>query len=103
MKPERNESSSRRDHALLRKILLKLTATSKILASALVVVVVLLWYAALNRLLAFGTGIGYAGSRLGGAAATALLDRKSVVYGKDVGRCGGCGIQSISTQEPQRR
>src|SRR5690606_3536942 len=75
MKPERNESSSRRDHALLRKILLKLTATSKILASALVVVVVLLWYDALNRLLAFGNGIDYAGNRIVGAEATALLQR----------------------------
>ncbi len=75
MKPERNESSSRRDHALLRRVLLKLTATSRILAAALVVVVVLIWYDALNRLLAFGNGIDYAGNRIVGAEATALLQR----------------------------
>ncbi|MDY0308299.1 MAG: hypothetical protein RBR29_00670 [Castellaniella sp.] len=75
MKPERNESPSRQDHALLRKVLLKLTATSRILAAVLVVTVALIWYDALNRLLAFGNGIDYAGNRIVGAEATALLQR----------------------------
>lgn len=60
---------------MLRRILLKLTATSRILAAALVVVVALLWYDALNRLLAFGNGIDYAGNHIVGAEATALLQR----------------------------
>ncbi len=60
---------------MLRRILLRLTATSRILAAALVVMVVLIWYDALNRLLAFGNGIDYAGNRIVGAEATALLQR----------------------------
>jgi len=60
---------------LLRRILLKLTATSRILAAALVVVIVLIWYDGLNRLLAFGNGIDYAGNHIMGAEATALLQR----------------------------
>ncbi|MFV0282819.1 MAG: hypothetical protein ACK5JE_03390 [Castellaniella sp.] len=75
MKPERNESPRHQDLALLRRILLKLTATAKILSAILVVVIALLWYDALNRLLAFGNGIDYAGNRIVGAEATALLQR----------------------------
>ena len=60
---------------MLRKILLKLTATARILAATLVVVVVLIWYDVLNRLLAFGNGIDYAGNHIMGAEATALLQR----------------------------
>ena len=75
MKLERKESPSRRDHALLGRILLKLTATPRILSAILVVVIALLWYDALNRLLAFGNGIDYAGNHIMGAEATALLQR----------------------------
>ena len=60
---------------MLRRVLLRLTATPKILATALVVGVVLIWYDGLNRLLAFGNGIDYAGNHIMGAEATALLQR----------------------------
>ncbi len=59
----------------MRKLLLKLTATSKILSATLVVLVALTWYDLLNRLLAFGNGIDYAGNHIMGAEATALLQR----------------------------
>lgn len=59
----------------MSKILLKLTATPKILSATLVVLVALIWYELLNRLLAFGNGIDYAGNHLMGAEATALLQR----------------------------
>lgn len=73
MNQESLQSPSRQDTALLRKILLKLTATAKIVSATLVVLVALVWYDLLNRLLAFGNGIDYAGNRLMGAEATALV------------------------------
>jgi hypothetical protein len=75
MTQEPLQTPSRQDSALLHKILLKLTATAKILSATLVVVVALIWYDLLNRLLAFGNGIDYAGNHLMGAEATALLQR----------------------------
>ncbi len=75
MNPEQTDTPSRQDHILLRKVLLKLTATAKILSTALVVIVALIWYDLLNRLLAFGNGIDYAGNKLMGAESTALLQR----------------------------
>lgn len=59
----------------MRKLTLTLTATSKILSAALVVLAALTWYDLLNRLLAFGNGIDYAGNHIMGAEATALLQR----------------------------
>ncbi|MBV6272697.1 hypothetical protein KVP09_07175 [Alcaligenaceae bacterium CGII-47] len=64
-----------RDHALLRNILLKLTATQKIIATAVVVIVTLIWYDLLNRLLAFGGAIDYAALHVLGAEGSALLQR----------------------------
>lgn len=75
MTQESFQTPSRQDFLLLRKILLKLTATSRILSATLVVVVALVWYDLLNRLVAFGNGIDYAGNHLMGAEATALLQR----------------------------
>ncbi|WP_322999083.1 hypothetical protein [Castellaniella sp.] len=60
---------------MLRRILLKLTATAKIVSATLIVLVALVWYDLLNRLLAFGNGIDYAGNHVIGAQATALLQR----------------------------
>jgi hypothetical protein len=75
MNQESFQTPSRRDSSLLRRILLKLTATAKILSATLVVLVALAWYDLLNRLLAFGNGIDYAGNHIMGAEATALLQR----------------------------
>lgn len=63
------------DHALLRNLLLKLTATQKIVSAAVVTVVVLIWYDLLNRLLAFGDAIDYAALHVLGTEATTLLQR----------------------------
>lgn len=63
------------DHALLRTLLLKLTATQKIVAAAVVTIVVLIWYDLLNRLLAFGDAIDYAALHMLGAEGSALLQR----------------------------
>ncbi|CAM5205483.1 putative protein OS=Castellaniella defragrans OX=75697 GN=HNR28_002184 PE=4 SV=1 [Castellaniella defragrans] len=75
MNPEQTLTPTTQDHLLLGKILLKLTATTKIFSAILVVVVVLAWYDLLNRLLAFGKGIDYAGNHFMGAEASALLQR----------------------------
>ncbi|MGB6008293.1 hypothetical protein [Castellaniella sp.] len=75
MNQESFQTPSRQDSALLRRILLKLTATAKIASATLVVLVALVWYDLLNRLLAFGNGIDYAGNHIMGAEATALLQR----------------------------
>ncbi|MFT0532197.1 hypothetical protein ACMHYJ_05085 [Castellaniella hirudinis] len=69
------QTPSPQDSALLRKILLRLTAPAKLMASAVAVLVIWVWYNLLNRLLAFGDGIDYAGNHLVGAEATALLQR----------------------------
>lgn len=63
------------DHALLRTLLLKLTATQKIVAAAVVTIVALIWYDLLNRLLAFGDAIDYAALHMLGAEGSALLQR----------------------------
>ncbi|WP_066458791.1 hypothetical protein [Castellaniella caeni] len=75
MNQETTQTPSRQDTALLRKIVLKLTATANITCAVLVVLVALVWYDLLNRLLAFGNGLDYAGNRLMGAEATALVQR----------------------------
>jgi len=75
MNQEPFQTPGRQDAALLRRILLKLTATAKIASATLVVLVALVWYDVLNRLLAFGNGIDYAGNHIMGAQATALLQR----------------------------
>lgn len=75
MTQETLQTPSRQDFVLLRKLLLKLTAASRLLAATLVVLVALVWYDLLNRLLAFGNGIDYAGNHIVGAEATALLQR----------------------------
>ncbi|HEX7387170.1 MAG TPA: hypothetical protein VF285_07835 [Castellaniella sp.] len=75
MNPEQTLTPTTQDHLLLGKILIKLTATSKILSAILVVVIVLAWYDLLNRLLAFGKGIDYTGNHFMGADASALLQR----------------------------
>jgi hypothetical protein len=75
MTQEPYQTPNRQDASLLRHIVLKLTATAKIVSAALVVLVALVWYQLLNRLLAFGNGVDYAGNHLVGAEATALLQR----------------------------
>lgn len=75
MTSEQTLTPTSRDHALLGKILLKLTATTKIISAILVVVIVLAWYDLFNRLLAFGQGINYSGNHFMGAEASALLQR----------------------------
>lgn len=75
MTQETYQTPNRQDTSLLRHIVLKLTATAKIASAAVVVVVALVWYQLLNRLLAFGNGLDYAGNHLVGAEATALLQR----------------------------
>lgn len=60
---------------MLRTLLLKLTATQKIIAAAVVTIVVLIWYDLLNRLLAFGDAIDYAALHMLGAEGSALLQR----------------------------
>ncbi len=59
----------------MRAALFKLTATRKIIIAVVITVVTLIWYDLLNRLLAFGDGIDYAGLHVMGAEATALLQR----------------------------
>lgn len=61
------------DRALLRNTLLKLTAAQKILCIVVVAAVALIWYDLLNRLVAFGRGIDYAGLHVLGVQAIALL------------------------------
>lgn len=75
MNSEQILTPTTQDHLLLARILLKLTATTKILCTLLVVVVALGWYDLLNRLLAFGKGINYAGNHFMGADASSLLQR----------------------------
>ncbi|WP_322995866.1 hypothetical protein [Castellaniella sp.] len=69
------KTPSPQDSSLLRKTLMRLTAAAKLMATAVVVLVVLVWYDLLNRLLAFGNGIDYAGNHVVGTEATALLQR----------------------------
>lgn len=59
----------------MRTALFKLTATRKIIVTIVIAVVALAWYDLLNRLLAFGDGIDYAGLHVMGAEATALMQR----------------------------
>lgn len=63
------------DHTLLRSVVLRHTATQKIIAAVVVTAVVLIWYDLLNRLLAFGAGIDYAALHVLGAEGAALLQR----------------------------
>lgn len=69
------QTPSPQDSILLRKTLLRLTAIAKLMAAAVTVLVVLVWYRLLDRLLAFGSGIDYAGNHVVGTEATALLQR----------------------------
>ncbi len=75
MNSEQTQHPSRRDHTLLRTALLKLTATRKIVIAVVIAAVALIWYDLLNRLLAFGDGIDYAGLHVMGAEASALLQQ----------------------------
>ena len=75
MDSEQTRHPNRQDHAILRAALFKLTATRKIIAAIVVAAVALVWYDLLNRVLAFGDGIDYAGLHVMGAEATALLQR----------------------------
>lgn len=69
------QQPTRRDQALLRNTLLKLTATQKILCVVVIAVVILVWYDLLNRLVAFGKGIDYSGLHALGVAAVALIQQ----------------------------
>lgn len=60
---------------MIRKVLLRHTATQKIVAAVIVTAVALIWYDVLNRLLAFGAGINYAALHVLGAEGAALLQR----------------------------
>ncbi|HUH40427.1 MAG TPA: hypothetical protein VL024_06105 [Castellaniella sp.] len=69
------QQPSRQDHALLRSAVFKLSASRRIIVAVVIVAVVLAWYDLLNRMLAFGDGIDYAGLHVVGAEATALLQQ----------------------------
>jgi hypothetical protein len=75
MTSEQNLTPTRQDHLLLARILLKLTATTKILCALVIVIVARGRYDLHNRLLAVGRGIDYAGNHFMGAEASALLQR----------------------------
>ena len=62
-----------RDKALLRKTLLKLTATQKITCVIVVALVAIVWYDLLNRLVAYGRNMDYSGLKALGVQAVALL------------------------------
>jgi hypothetical protein len=63
------------DHAVLRRLLLRLTALHKLLAALVIVIVAAIWYRLLNRLLAFGDAIDYGALRVLGTETTALLQQ----------------------------
>ncbi|TAL79658.1 MAG: hypothetical protein EPN76_02075 [Burkholderiaceae bacterium] len=66
---------TRQDDAILRNVLLRLTAAQKILCTVVVAVVVLIWYDLLNRLIAFGHGMDYTGLHALGAQIVEFLKR----------------------------
>ena len=73
MKQTSLQQPTRQDDALLRNILLKLTATQKILCTVVIAVVALIWYDLLNRLIAFGQHIDYSGLQVLGVQAIELV------------------------------
>ncbi len=75
MKPNSTPTSPAQDRAALRNTLLKLTAGQKILCTVVVAVVALVWYDLLNRVLAYGDGMDYAGLGALGAQAVSFLQR----------------------------
>lgn len=75
MKPNTQLQPTRHDDTVLRNTLLKLTAAQKITCTVVVAVVVLVWYDLLNRLIAFGHGIDYAGLHALGAQIVEFLKR----------------------------
>lgn len=75
MKQTSSPLTTPQDNAVLRSTLLKLTATQKILCTVVVAVVALVWYALLNRLIAFGKQVDYSGLQVLGNEATAFLQR----------------------------
>lgn len=75
MKPNSLHQPIRRDGAVLRSTLLKLTATHKITCTVVVAVVVLVWYDLLNRLIAYGHAIDYSGLHTLSVQAVELLKR----------------------------
>lgn len=60
MKIERSRPT-RADAALLRNTVLKLTAATRVLTIAVVLLTVLVWWFLLHRLIAFGRGLDYSG------------------------------------------
>ncbi|HEY9460447.1 MAG TPA: hypothetical protein VIR04_06585 [Paralcaligenes sp.] len=73
MKQTSLQQPTRQDDALLRSILLKLTAAQKILCTVVIAAVALIWYDLLNRLIAFGQHIDYSGLRVLGVQAIELV------------------------------
>lgn len=71
--PTSLQQPTRRDEALLRSTLLKLTAAQKILCTVVIAVVALIWYDLLNRLIAFGRHIDYSGLQVLGVQAVELI------------------------------
>lgn len=75
MKTDSASQPTARDHAALRNALLKLTATHKILCTAVTAAVAIIWYWLALRLVAFGRGIDYSGLEALSAPATEMLKR----------------------------
>lgn len=64
---------SAQDSTVLRRTIIKLTATQKILSASVIVVLALVWWDLLNRLIAFGRGIDYSGLGALGLDTIALI------------------------------
>lgn len=73
MKPNTQNQPTRHDDTVLRNALLKLTAVQKITCVVVVAIIALVWYDLLNRLVAFGRGIDYAGLHALGAQIVEFL------------------------------
>ena len=75
MKPSLLHQPTRHDDAVLRRTLLKLTASQKILCTVVVAVVAIIWYDLLNRLVAFGDTLDYSGLQALGVQAVQFMKR----------------------------
>lgn len=58
---EQSDLPTAKDSTVLRRTLIKLTATQKIVSVSVVAIVALIWWDLLNRMIAFGRGIDYSG------------------------------------------
>ena len=72
---------SAQDSTVLRRTIIKLTATQKILSASVIVVLALVWWDLLNRLIAFGRGIDYSGLGALGLDTIALIQHYNPFFG----------------------